>query len=53
MSGIALFTVSSLACAVAATPLQLILFRITQGFGAALPLAASSPLSWRPFPPSG
>lgn len=49
-SGIALFTVSSVACAVAATPLQLILFRITQGFGAALLVPASLALVVEAFP---
>jgi EmrB/QacA subfamily drug resistance transporter len=50
-SGIALFTVSSVACAVAATPLQLILFRVTQGFGAALLVPASLALVVEAFPP--
>ena len=50
MAGIVLFTVSSVACAVAATPLQLILFRIAQGFGAALLVPASLALVVETFP---
>jgi NTE family protein len=48
--GIALFTVSSVACALASTPLQLILFRIAQGLGAALLVPASLALVVEAFP---
>jgi EmrB/QacA subfamily drug resistance transporter len=48
--GIALFTVSSVACAVAASPLQLIVFRIAQGLGAALLVPASLAVVVEAFP---
>jgi len=52
VAGIALFTVASVACAASATPLELILFRIIQGMGAALLVPASLAIVVQAFPPA-
>ena len=51
--GLAVFTLSSLACGLAATLTQLIVFRVVQGIGGAMVFSISGAILFLAFPPAG